>query len=102
MIRPAEALSELRLAKLPDGVQADIGDVGKFPGDFRHVGETGEVARGDAEHFALFELPQLLERRRRASAASDNSGASGIRELRGAGLASRRGCCKQFGREIGQ
>jgi hypothetical protein len=42
-----------------DGLKANIGDVGEFARDFDNVAQVGEVARGDAEHFPLFEATQF-------------------------------------------
>jgi hypothetical protein len=57
-----EAANEGLEAKAEDGVEAGIGDVGDFAGDFEGGAKAGEVAGGDAEHFALFELAEFGER----------------------------------------
>ena len=62
MKRLAKPPDELRPANPPHGVQARVGQVRNFAGDFNHVAEAGEVARGDAQHFALFEAAQSGQR----------------------------------------
>ena len=52
---------ELAEAYLPDAVEADISHVRNLLDDVRKVGETGEVAPGDAHHLALFELAQARQ-----------------------------------------
>ena len=61
VIRLAEPLGELFPADSIHGFQADVGYAGDFACDFCDVAETGEVARGDAEHFTLLKEAQLHE-----------------------------------------
>ena len=61
MKRPAQAAVEGWQAKAQDGVQADVGHVGNLAGDGQRAVQAGQVARGDAQHFALFEFAQFGE-----------------------------------------
>ena len=57
----AETLAELLSAHAVNGVQANVGHAGDFPGDFGGAAQTGQVPRRDAQHFPLLELAQLRE-----------------------------------------
>ena len=59
MERLAQAPRQRVQAKAEDRVQTHIGDIGYFAGDFQRPAQAGQIARGDAEHFALFEFAQL-------------------------------------------
>ena len=61
MIRLAKAVGELPPTELERGVQADIGDVGDFACHLGGAAQAREVARGDAQHLALFEVAKLGE-----------------------------------------
>ena len=61
----AKAGVELIEAKLEHGSQGDLCHIGNFQDNFRGRGQAGEVARGDAHHLALLELPQLRQRCRK-------------------------------------
>ena len=59
MKRPAKPRRELQPDDLENRFQANIGDIGKFAGDFHDIAQAGQVARGDAEQLALLEPAQF-------------------------------------------
>ena len=64
MIWPAATFHQLAVADLPDALQADIRQVGKFARDFRDLSQPRQVARADAQQLPLLELAHPLERQR--------------------------------------
>ena len=49
-------------AKRKNRLQANIRDVGNLPRDFKNVVQSRQIARGDAQHFPLFEQAQIRKR----------------------------------------
>ncbi len=62
MARLTVTPGHLPVADLPDHFQADIRHVGNLLHDLGKPAQPSQVARGDAEHLALFELPQAGQR----------------------------------------
>ena len=55
MERPAKPPGELQADNLENRLQANIGDIGKFAGDFHDVAQAGQIARGNPKQFTLLE-----------------------------------------------
>ena len=58
---PAEALGKLPTTDPIHGLEADIGHPGNLLRQSRRACQAAQVARRDAQHFALLELAQLRQ-----------------------------------------
>jgi hypothetical protein len=57
----AKSPGQLLFAQAMDGLQANVSEIGKFAGDLEHSPQSRQVARGDAQHFALLEMAQAAQ-----------------------------------------
>ena len=62
---PAQPPDELPPADLPHAAKANVRHVGKFAGDLRNHSQAHEIARGNPQHFVLFELAQPVQGHRK-------------------------------------